>query len=75
VAVEEIRSARRSSALRLLDERHDKLVQLVGLAMIGVERNEDRVAVGGSVNMLGDRDCAEHDVLDSASRRKRCTSD
>src|SRR6185369_17434813 len=32
VAVEEIRSARRSSALRLLDERHDKLVQLVGLA-------------------------------------------
>ncbi len=74
MAVEEIRFARDTSPLGLLHERHDVRVHLLGLAMIGVEGDQNRVSVGDSMDMLGDRDRAEHHVLYGATGGKRCAS-
>ena len=61
----------RPSPLGLLHERDHERVQLVRLAMVGVQRHVDRVALGDAVDVLGDRDGAERHVLHRGARGER----
>ena len=63
VTCEKIRPARGAPPLRFLDEREDKLVELVLQAMVGVHRDVDRLTLCGAMNVLGYRDCAERHVV------------
>ena len=62
-----------SSALGLLHQGDHELLQLVRLAMVCVQGYVDRVAFRHAVDMLGDRDGAEHHVVQRGTRRERGT--
>ncbi len=68
VAGEQIRLAGRPSPLRFLHEWDDERVHLVCLAVIGVERDVNRVPVGDTVDVLRDRQGTEGHVLQAGSR-------
>ncbi len=74
VAVEQVRLARRPPPLGLLDERHHERVQLVRLAMVGVERHVDRISRRDAVHVFGNRDGAERHVLHAGARRERAAA-
>jgi hypothetical protein len=63
VTCEKIRLAGGAPSLRLLDEREDKSVELVLQAMVGVQRDVDRITLCRAMNVLCDRDRAERHVL------------
>src|ERR1700759_1539285 len=68
---EKIRLTRGAPPLGFLNQRKDKLVELVFQAMVGVERDVDRITLCGAMNVLRDRDCAERHVLKRRARSKR----
>ena len=74
VTCEKIRPTRGVPPLGFLDEREDKLVELVLQAMVGVERDVDRITLCGAMNVLRDRDCAERHVLERRARSKRAAA-
>ena len=74
VACEKIRLARGAPSLRFLNEREDKLVQLVLQAMVGVQRHVDRITLCGAMNVLRDCDRSERHILERRARRKRAAA-
>jgi hypothetical protein len=64
-------AARRRSVSR---RAHHEGVQLVRLAMVGVERDVDRIARRHAVDVFGNRDGAERHVLHRGARRERAAA-
>src|SRR5687767_6523653 len=48
-----------ATAFRFLDERKYEFLEFVLEAVVRVERDVDRVTLGGPVHVLGDGDCTE----------------
>ena len=61
---EKIGPARGAALLGFLDEREDKLVELVLQAVVGVQRDVDGITLRGAMDVLGDCDRAERHVLE-----------
>jgi hypothetical protein len=55
---------RGAAAAGLGEQRADELVDLVGLAVVGVDRDVDRVVRGDAVDVLREGDRADGHVLD-----------
>ena len=58
--------------LRDRQQRPHVGVELVLRAVVGVQRDGDRVLVGDDVRELGERDRAGHHVLDAKAGREFC---
>src|SRR5262249_49654044 len=74
VTCEKIRPTRGAPPLSFLNQREDKLIELVLQAMVGVQRDVDRITLSGALNVLADRNCAKRHVLERFARRKRAAA-
>jgi hypothetical protein len=61
---EQVRQAGRAAAPGLGEQRTHELVELVGGAVVGVQRDVDRIAGGDAMDVLRQGDRAERHVLD-----------
>ena len=71
VRVEERRLAAFLPPLGLLDQRIQEVARLGRRAVVGVERDQNRVLLADDVGELGDRACAGGHVADRAGRELR----
>src|SRR5581483_4778238 len=74
VRSEQIRATCHAAVFRFLDERENELVELILEAMVGVQRNVDRITLRGAMNVFGDRDCAKRHVLNRQAGCERAAA-
>ena len=71
---EKIGPARGAALLGFLDQRNDKLFELVLQAVVGVQRDVDGITLRRAMDVLGDCDRAERHVLERRARGKRAAA-